>query len=157
MHKFSLPSASRLPLGWTVLYLQECACFHLIHILVQKSWPWTICQMLPDLKHFEAAWLYRYLCLPWLRLAMERFHKGCNLLLQLVPAVTELIIAELLYLQYKDRNKPMYLYINSTGTTRADGEVVGFHSLLSPGDFGSSSIGLLSEFFHDAMPSSARL
>ena len=43
---------------------------------------------------------------------------------QLVPAVTELIIAELLYLQYKDRNKPMYLYINSTGTTRADGEVV---------------------------------
>ena len=43
---------------------------------------------------------------------------------QLVPAVTELIIAELLYLQYKDRNKPMFLYINSTGTTRADGETV---------------------------------
>jgi ATP-dependent protease ClpP protease subunit len=32
-----------------------------------------------------------------------------------VPAVTELIIAEMLYLQYKDRSKPMYLYINSTG------------------------------------------
>jgi len=43
---------------------------------------------------------------------------------QLVPAVTELIVAELLYLQYKDRNKPMFLYINSTGTTRADGETV---------------------------------
>ncbi len=43
---------------------------------------------------------------------------------QLVPAVTELIIAELLYLQYKDRSKPMFLYINSTGTTRADGETV---------------------------------
>lgn len=43
---------------------------------------------------------------------------------QLVPAVTELIIAELLYLQYKDRNKPIFLYINSTGTTRADGETV---------------------------------
>ena len=42
----------------------------------------------------------------------------------LVPAVTELIVAELLYLQYRDRNKPMYLYINSTGTTRADGETV---------------------------------
>ena len=41
---------------------------------------------------------------------------------QLVPAVTELIIAELLYLQYKDRQKPIFLYINSTGTTRADGE-----------------------------------
>lgn len=43
---------------------------------------------------------------------------------QLVPAVTELIIAELLYLQYKDRTKPIFLYINSTGTTRADGETV---------------------------------
>ena len=43
---------------------------------------------------------------------------------QLVPAVTELIIAELLYLQYKDRTKPIYLYINSTGTSRADGETV---------------------------------
>jgi ATP-dependent Clp endopeptidase proteolytic subunit ClpP len=49
-------------------------------------------------------------------------------LLQLVPAVTELIIAEMLYLQYKDRNKPIYLYINSTGTTRADGETVGFET-----------------------------
>lgn len=46
----------------------------------------------------------------------------------LVPAVTELIVAELLYLQYKDRNKPMFLYINSTGTTRADGETVGFET-----------------------------
>ena len=46
----------------------------------------------------------------------------------LVPAVTELIIAELLYLQHKDRSKPIYLYINSTGTTRADGETVGFET-----------------------------
>ncbi|KAL3137464.1 hypothetical protein ABBQ38_004753 [Trebouxia sp. C0009 RCD-2024] len=46
----------------------------------------------------------------------------------LVPAVTELIIAELLYLQYKDRTKPIYLYINSTGTSRADGETVGFET-----------------------------
>ena len=45
-------------------------------------------------------------------------------MLQLVPAVTELLIAEIMYLQYKDRNKPMFLYINSTGTTRADGETV---------------------------------
>lgn len=45
---------------------------------------------------------------------------------QLVPAVTELIVSELLYLQYTDASKPCYLYINSTGCTRADGEVVGF-------------------------------
>lgn len=45
-------------------------------------------------------------------------------MLQLVPAVTELLIAEIMYLQYKDRSKPMFLYINSTGTTRADGETV---------------------------------
>jgi hypothetical protein len=37
-----------------------------------------------------------------------------------VPAVTELIIAEMLYLQHKDRNKPMYLYINSTGGRAAN-------------------------------------
>ena len=56
-------------------------------------------------------------------------HARCELMIvwywmQLVPAVTELIVAELLYLQYKDRQKPIYLYINSTGTTRADGETV---------------------------------
>lgn len=44
--------------------------------------------------------------------------------LQLVPAVTELVIAELLYLQHRDIGKPINLYINSTGTTRADGETV---------------------------------
>jgi len=43
----------------------------------------------------------------------------------LVPAVTELIIAELMYLQYVDGKEPIYLYINSTGTTRDDGESVG--------------------------------
>ena len=46
----------------------------------------------------------------------------------LVPAVTELIIAELLYLQYADRTKPIFMYFNSTGTTRADGETVGFET-----------------------------
>jgi len=46
----------------------------------------------------------------------------------LVSAVTELIVAELLYLQYRDQRKPMFLYINSTGCTRADGETVGFET-----------------------------
>lgn len=38
--------------------------------------------------------------------------------MSLVPAVTELIMAELLYLQYDDPEKPIYMYINSTGTTK---------------------------------------
>lgn len=46
----------------------------------------------------------------------------------LVPAVTELMVAELLYLQYSDGARPLYLYINSTGTTRADGETIGFET-----------------------------
>jgi hypothetical protein len=46
----------------------------------------------------------------------------------LVPAVTELIVSELLYMQYTDPGKACYLYINSTGCTRADGEVVGFET-----------------------------
>lgn len=44
----------------------------------------------------------------------------------LVSAVTELIIAELLYLEFQSREKPINIYINSTGTTRADGEAVCF-------------------------------
>ncbi|XAR49133.1 Endopeptidase Clp [Bertholletia excelsa] len=46
----------------------------------------------------------------------------------LVPAVTELVIAELMYLQWMDPKEPMYLYINSTGTTRDDGETVGMET-----------------------------
>eukprot|EP00270_Netrium_digitus_P007943 TRINITY_DN2334_c0_g1_i1.p1 TRINITY_DN2334_c0_g1~~TRINITY_DN2334_c0_g1_i1.p1 ORF type:complete len:359 (-),score=63.32 TRINITY_DN2334_c0_g1_i1:188-1264(-) len=46
----------------------------------------------------------------------------------LVPAVTELVIAELLYLQWLDPRQPSYLYINSTGTSRADGETVGMET-----------------------------
>jgi len=46
----------------------------------------------------------------------------------LVPAVTELIIAELLYLNYESVTKPVTMYINSSGTTTATGEAVGFET-----------------------------
>ena len=46
----------------------------------------------------------------------------------LVPAVTELIIAELLYLQYEDPEKPIKIYINSTGTSSYNGDPVGFET-----------------------------
>lgn len=48
--------------------------------------------------------------------------------LPLVPAVTELIVAQLLFLQYQDPDKPIRIYINSTGTSRYDGEPVGFET-----------------------------
>lgn len=48
--------------------------------------------------------------------------------MSLVPAVTELIIAEFLYLQYEDAEKPVYMYINSTGTSSPDGQNVGFET-----------------------------
>jgi len=35
--------------------------------------------------------------------------------MSLVPAVTELMLAELLYLQYDNPNKPIFMYINSAG------------------------------------------
>jgi len=35
--------------------------------------------------------------------------------MSLVPAVTELMLAELLYLQYDNPTRPIYMYINSTG------------------------------------------
>ena len=37
--------------------------------------------------------------------------------MSLAPAVTELIIAELLYLQFDKPDKPINLYINSAGVT----------------------------------------
>lgn len=40
--------------------------------------------------------------------------------MSLVPSVTELILAEFLYLQYEDADKPIYLYVNSTGTTKVN-------------------------------------
>ncbi|CAO2192951.1 unnamed protein product [Urochloa humidicola] len=45
----------------------------------------------------------------------------------LVPSVTELMLAEFLYLQYDDAEKPIYLYINSTGTTK-NGEKLGYET-----------------------------
>lgn len=46
----------------------------------------------------------------------------------LVPAVTELLIAELLYLQSEDPDKPIKIYINSTGTSGYSGDPVGFET-----------------------------
>lgn len=37
--------------------------------------------------------------------------------MSLVPAVTELMMAELLYLEYESATKPINIYINSTGVT----------------------------------------
>ncbi|GMY29903.1 ATP-dependent Clp protease proteolytic subunit-related protein 4, chloroplastic-like [Fagus crenata] len=47
--------------------------------------------------------------------------------MSLVPSVTELILAEFLYLQYEDADKPIYLYVNSTGTTKG-GEKLGYET-----------------------------
>ncbi|XP_061354826.1 ATP-dependent Clp protease proteolytic subunit-related protein 4, chloroplastic [Gastrolobium bilobum] len=47
--------------------------------------------------------------------------------MSLVPSVTELILAEFLYLQYEDDQKPIYLYVNSTGTTKG-GEKLGYET-----------------------------
>src|SRR4028119_2122087 len=44
---------------------------------------------------------------------------------QLGVDVTELIIAQLLYLQYDDPEKPIYIYINSTGTSWYGGDAIG--------------------------------
>lgn len=46
----------------------------------------------------------------------------------LVPAVTELVIAELLYLNYESTSEPITMYINSSGTSTANGQAVGFET-----------------------------
>ena len=42
--------------------------------------------------------------------------------------VTQLIIAQLLYLQFDDPDKPIFFYINSTGTSWYTGDAVGFET-----------------------------
>lgn len=44
----------------------------------------------------------------------------------LVPAVTELMVAELLYLEKQGAHLPIEMLINSSGTTRQDGEILAF-------------------------------
>jgi len=46
----------------------------------------------------------------------------------LVPQVSQLIIAELLFLQYESQEKPVLMYINSPGTTTSDGQPVAFET-----------------------------
>lgn len=41
-----------------------------------------------------------------------------------MPAVTELMVAELLYLEKQGATLPIEMLINSSGTTRQDGEIV---------------------------------
>ncbi|MDJ0590187.1 MAG: ATP-dependent Clp protease proteolytic subunit [Pleurocapsa sp. MO_226.B13] len=42
--------------------------------------------------------------------------------------VTELIVAQLLYLQFDDPEKPITMYINSTGTSWYGGDAIGFET-----------------------------
>lgn len=47
---------------------------------------------------------------------------------QLGVDVTKLIIAQLLYLQFDDPDKPIYFYINSTGTSWYTGDAIGYET-----------------------------
>ncbi len=47
---------------------------------------------------------------------------------QLGIDVTELIIAQLLYLEFDNAEKPIYFYINSTGTSWYTGDAIGFET-----------------------------
>ncbi|CAL8460770.1 g301 [Coccomyxa elongata] len=47
--------------------------------------------------------------------------------MSLVPAVTELLLAELLYLQYDNPTRPIFMYINSAGVQKG-GDKLGYES-----------------------------
>ncbi len=57
------------------------------------------------------------------------FPRSCvclNILLQFVPSVTELLVAQCYYLDFDDRNrqKPIYVYLNSTGCMNDKGQAI---------------------------------
>ncbi|XP_022763503.1 ATP-dependent Clp protease proteolytic subunit-related protein 1, chloroplastic [Durio zibethinus] len=49
----------------------------------------------------------------------------CFLGMPIVPEVTELIVAQLMWLQFDDPSKPIFFYINSSGTLDEDAQLVG--------------------------------
>ncbi|OVA11705.1 ClpP [Macleaya cordata] len=49
----------------------------------------------------------------------------CYLGMPIVPSVTELLVAQLMWLDYDNPSKPIYLYINSSGTQNEKMETVG--------------------------------
>ncbi|KAK3035733.1 hypothetical protein RJ639_033435 [Escallonia herrerae] len=49
----------------------------------------------------------------------------CYLGMPIVPAVTELLVAQFMWLDYDNPSKPIYLYINSSGTQNEKMETVG--------------------------------
>lgn len=49
----------------------------------------------------------------------------CYLGMPIVPAVTELLVAQFMWLDYDSPSKPIYLYINSSGTQNEKMETVG--------------------------------
>eukprot|EP00271_Cylindrocystis_brebissonii_P010343 TRINITY_DN26511_c0_g1_i1.p1 TRINITY_DN26511_c0_g1~~TRINITY_DN26511_c0_g1_i1.p1 ORF type:complete len:407 (+),score=87.59 TRINITY_DN26511_c0_g1_i1:123-1343(+) len=52
----------------------------------------------------------------------------CYIGMPIVPAVTELVIAEMLWLDYDNPQKPIYVYINSPGTQNEKRESIGFET-----------------------------
>ena len=54
---------------------------------------------------------------------LTNYRRMRTVCMQLVPAVTELLISELLWLNYSGQDKPVYLYVNSIGSQTADGQV----------------------------------
>lgn len=52
----------------------------------------------------------------------------CYIGMPLVPAVTELLISELLWLNFSGQDKPVYLYVNSVGSQTSDGQAVAFET-----------------------------
>lgn len=52
----------------------------------------------------------------------------CYIGMPIVPAVTELVIAELLWLDFDNSQKPIYVYINSPGTQNEKRESISFET-----------------------------
>ena len=85
------------------VYCHIHASFYHVVARQQSSHPDAIDRFLVHTKHFRAG-------------------------LQLVPAVTELVISELLWLNYSAPEKPVYVYLNSIGSQGPDGQAVGFET-----------------------------
>ena len=60
--------------------------------------------------------------------------------MSLVPAVTELVLAEMLYLQYDNPTRPIFMYINSTGVVVSQPGRALVHTAIEPGTAASAQL-----------------
>lgn len=98
--------------GYTVIRSSQCSRWE------SAVWDRLVSLFLNPDKAWYSTHVMRTVFVDGFQFTISSRESGCSCFLQgmsMVPQVTELVLAELLYLQYESTSAPIYMYINSTG------------------------------------------